>query len=435
MASCTGMRCDRSNLNMEKKMATVKVVSLDNARPAGQRKMPYKSIVLMAEQLNESPYILPGPKGYLSPSTMAAWQLCPHAVYQKQILRSVPNLPGLAMVFGNAQHEAVALGFEQYKAKGIMQLNDLLYTIKTYVAGELMKLIPADVWTSPTVFMGKVSDPGVRKLCEQAFLNRADMGPAEYESSKAMLTGLGDLSLVKGPFREMKKEDTNMQLFIDGVDKRMDDAVRLFEAYIEGQWYRNVCEPSEIIAIEEDRFAIINGIPVYFVADIVTERGVFDHKFTSASAISKRWESIPSDIQLWLYELVWNKPASLLLYAPPAKTSKAKARDLVVQMSRRDEKFRLLDDEYFLSLIDGIPRAIEDGYFEQRGKCFTGGCGACEAYEVCTTSTKDAPQLTVEHLSGLRRKTAKLDLKAIKAQFIAEAEEETGMDSGDFEEE
>lgn len=408
---------------------TVKVVKLDDLRIEGKRRVPYKSIVTMANHLNESGYVLPGPKGYLSPSTISKWNKCPSAVYYEQITNEALRLSSLALIFGSAQHEAMSVGWEEYRARGHMTLQSLLDAADFYLADELGKIPPEELWKDPKAF--NMTDP----TCIAGISQKLETGFIDLDQIMAIVSRMEPEQFnPKARFREIVVAKKTIAEFIDNINKRRDEMQRLFTAYCIGEEYRKVCLPEEVIAVEEDMFVVIDGIPIYFVADLVTKRGVYDHKFTSASQIEKRRGKVPSDIQLWIYELAYGLKGYFLLYAPPAKTSKAKERDLVTVLGRYDEGQRVLNDEDMLDSIAWIPRQISEGWFEKRGECFMGGCGECPAFEVCTAPSTDLKPLTVDTVVSLHKTgQKKLDLQGILDKLLKEAAEQTGF-TDDFEE-
>lgn len=410
----------------------VKVVKLDELRKAGEGRVPYKSIVSMADFLNDSGYILPGPKGYLSPSTIAKWNKCPAAVYYEQITNEAPRLSSMALVFGSAQHEASKVGWEHYRDHGCMVLQTMLDTADSYIGMEISRSFPEDLWNNHSKYQAVAGDPG----CINVILEKLETGYISFEGAMLILSKLepGEFN-PRNRFREIVVAKKSVAELIENIGKRRDEMQRLLTAFVIGEEYRKICEPSDIIAIEEDMFVVIDGIPLYFVADLVTKVGVFDHKFTSASQIEKRRGKVPSDIQLWLYELAYGIRGYFLLYAPPAKTSRAKERDLVTKLGRYDTGQRVLSDEDMLDMITMIPRQIGEGWFEKRGECFMGGCGECPAFEVCTAPSEELKPLTVDTVTTLHKTgQKKLDLEGIRDRLLKEAADETGIAS-DFEEE
>jgi len=415
-------------------MTTVRVIKLDDVRPEGERRIPYKAIYIMAESLNTSNYLLPGPKGYLSPSTISKWRLCPQSVYLEQIMKLVPRAAGLAMHFGQANHEAMAKGFEKYKAHGkFINISEAEEIIKQHLASNLLKALPEALFSDTGVCAALPES--VKQIAQEAILLKQTVGIVTFEQVKALLEVFDPEQLnEKFPYKEFTRQGKTMEKFLTDVDKRLADALRFFDKFIAEEQVSEFGAPKDILAIEEDIFVVIDGIPIYFIADLVTTKGVHDWKFTAAGNVEGKREAIPFDVQLWLYELVWHRPAYLEVCAPPAKTSKAKPRPVCVRMGRRDPGQRVLDDETFLENILTIPNNIENGIFEKRGVCFMGNCGACDAYEVCATRQEDIPMVTVDSIGKLTRKKVEFDSAAIKARNKKEAEEATGLECANYEE-
>ena len=132
---------------------SIVIVDLNKFREPGKRRIPYSKIILAAEHFNTSPYLLPGPTGYLSPSTIAKWHKCPHAVYHSKITKKSPFQPGLAMVFGNANHEGCAKLFEKYRDKQAIHTEDTFRVVDQYLASEFVKLIPKPVFENTAEFL------------------------------------------------------------------------------------------------------------------------------------------------------------------------------------------------------------------------------------------------------------------------------------------
>jgi len=345
---------------------SVKLVKLDHLREPGQRRVPYSAVQQMADHLNESMYPLPGPKGYLSPSTIMQWhQQCPHAIYITQILKQGIKARGLPAVFGQAQHSAIARGFELYRETGTMPLDPVLEVFHS----ELY-----DVFNTP-------SDIPWAELL-------AGKTPEEFDKAK---------------------------------EKKTADAIDLLSTYIRNQEYVKLCSPEEIESIEEDAFVVVNGIPIYFVADLVLTDRVIDWKFTSGSGLARLKSKVPFDIQLWVYEVAFGRRGELHVMIPPLKRPKAgePPRSIDTVLSRRDPNMRMINTADFVEMIESIPANIERGFFEKRGVTFNGGCVNCAGYEVCTASSENAePIAALSEEITLRRKSAQhvaIDIAAIKA--------------------
>jgi len=414
---------------MDKKVK-VKVIDLSSFRRPGERRIPYDKILLAAEHNNTSKYILPGPSGYLSPSTLVKWHKCPYSVYLSKITKTAPFHPGLAMVFGQANHEAMATVFEKYRDKQPILTEDIIQVSDQYLANQLVKLIPEPVFTDSEKFLkGRGgNDPVLRDALkifkDMKFMNIEDtlkiLGMFETE----------EFSDKGYQFSEFAVKGKPTEEFLQNIAKRRDESRRIFEKWLGEEGYKKFGKPKDILAIEEDIMVVINGIPIYFIADLVTTKRVFDYKFTAASQIEKRRGQIPSDLQLWLYELVYGRPGELVLFTPPAKkvTAKTKPRNIPEFMGRRDKGQLVWSDADFVDLVESVPRCIEQGFFEKRGQSFLGGCGDCEAYTICNQSYKKSASLSINEIGKMTLKSeqhVKLDVKARRDQLIKEAEDGT----------
>lgn len=329
----------------------VQLVKLDHVREEGERRVKFAAIQHIADYLNTSKYKLPGPKGYLSPSTIQKWTTtCPHALYITQILKEVKSYRSLPLIFGSAQHEAMAYAFEEYKSSGEVNLSRVLGVFHQYIQDELSKTEP--------LFK-------------------------EY---------------VKWEKLQTKSEEEFQADFDKSIQKRTEDAVATLTQYFELDTHKKLCTPDEIERIEEDAFAVVCGIPVYFVADLVLKDKVIDWKFTTNSAVSQRFSKVPADIQLWIYEMAYGKTGELHLLTPPLKRlpKDGKPRPPATVFTRRDPGQRLISSSDFIEMIEAIPRAIEKGYFEKRGVSYGGGCGDCECFEVCTQDSEIVGDITSE---------------------------------------
>lgn len=413
---------------MEKK-TTVKVVDLSGLREPGERRIPYNKIILAAEHNNTSKYMLPGPTGYLSPSTMTKWHKCPHSVYLSKITKTSPFHPGLAMVFGQANHEAMALLFEKYRDLQPIIVKDIVRASEQYLADVLIKLVPVPVFTASEKFLETV-DEANKVLFKEAIAVYKDMKFMNLDTVLKILSRFDtkEFSSEGYQFQEFAVKGKSTEEFMKDIVKRRDESYRIFEKWIGEEGYKKFGKPKDILAVEEDIIVVINGIPIYFIADLVTTKAVIDYKFTSSSQVERRRGTIPSDLQLWLYELVYGRPGQLALFTPPVKkvTAKTVSRALPELMGRRDKGQLVWPDSDFVDLIESIPRCIEEGYYEKRGQSFLGGCGDCEAYSVCTQSFKKSASLSINEIGKMNLVSSQhvqIDLKKRKEELIKEAED------------
>lgn len=317
----------------------LKRIDLDKVRKEGQRLTDRGAVVQAALTANETNYGVIGPGGYLSPSTIGAWDLCPRAVYYQKFTREVPRYAGLAMIFGQAFHAVMEETFYRYRERQ----NPVTYEIATDIADDFIR--------------------------------------SELEREGAL-------------FAEIELKGMTDEEFSKQVQKRTDDLFRTLAVFYQEDWVTKIApSPDDVVSVERDIMLSVNGIPIYMVLDLELQDKCWDFKYTASSMIDRRIGSLAGDAQLWAQEAVTQKPSGLLLVAPPPKTSRGKPRPLVTMAPRHQPGVRLLPDEDFAEHIEGIVQDINNYRFEARGKTFVGGCNTCAAYDVCTKESCEMPKL------------------------------------------
>jgi len=313
-------------------MVLIKRVSLENIREEGERLADRASVVKTAELLNTSQYDVIGPGGYLSPSTIGDWYLCPRRVYHQKFQRDVPRFRGLAMIFGQAFHSVMEETFRRYRDKANpVDAAEAMGIIDEYILVELQKPEPE-------------------------FAERVNSTEEEFQKA---------------------------------IEKRHGDIVRTIEKFFAEGWVEKIAPtPEDVISVERDVMITVDGIPIYMVLDLELKDRTWDFKYTSASMIERRRGAIAADVQLWAQEMAMGKESGLLLVTPPPKSKKPPKvpRDVVTCINRHSVP--LLADSEFVDRIEGVVRDINEYRFEARGKTFTGGCTSCPAHDMCTKETK-----------------------------------------------
>ena len=181
---------------------------------------------------------------------------------------------------------------------------------------------------------------------------------------------------------DIREKDGGVEAFQKDVGKYTDHIAATLNQYCVNREYDKL---GKVEGVEEEFMVLINGIPIYGFTDLVTEDSIIDFKFSTRDTSSLRIKSLPSDMQLFLYEMRFNKPGEFhLLTAPPKKTPK-EPKPLVRVLKKTD--YLTWPMYEFVETLEQICESIDQGYFPRRGLTYD-GCGDCQYKDDCLRPCK-----------------------------------------------
>jgi hypothetical protein len=304
---------------MEKREFTVKIIDLEPYRNLTVERLSRRMLTEIAEYANESRFLYPGPGGYLSASTISAFQRCPREVLYAKFEKLKPFRPSMTMIGGNATHKGLETIYKKLRVDPCAMIN----------RDEILSAANDD------------------------FMQRLD----------------------KEDLKD--REELTLDEFVKKADGLKDDIMRTLSAYIEFGEYLNV---GKVVGSEQEFMFTINGIPIYGFADLLTESAVIDFKFSQKNNTAMRQKSVPSDMQIFLYQLRFNKPGELHILVPPAKKATKTERELVNIIKYED--YPTWPASAFVDAIEDICTCIETGNFPRRGLSYD-GCTECLFADTC----------------------------------------------------
>lgn len=421
-------------------MIEISKVDISSLKKEGERRLSRTNIATVAKNISDrGNFLISGPGGYLSPSTIKNWMLCPHRVYLDKIEHAVPYVSALSAVFGSAYHEGMASTFDQYRLGNDIDRTVVYAAYDRSLATSLLNIFPKGIIynASPTAVSEFVAEVDMSVDAQRKFRDMVELGipmgsPIDIKDVLSIFeqTNMTKVCSMEGSTRIREFDGTDVPKLIKDIDKRKKDCEATLALYLDNKRYQDVGLPTDILGVEEDGFLDVGGVAVYYIADLVTSGGIYDHKYTTSAMIGKKAAAVPFDVQLWVYEMAYNRDAHLLLHCPPAKTERAKPRDLVTTVSRHNPDYPLLDDMSFVSAIWDIANCTIKGEFRKTGLSFLGGCGECAAHAACVAEGGSYCQINSEGVKTLHRKEAKpLNIKEIWEKALSSGDEDlSGLD-------
>lgn len=304
---------------MEKQEFTVKIIDLEPYKEGRTERLTKRMLMEIAEYANESRFLYPGPGGYLSASTISAFQRCPREVLYSKFEKLKPFRPSMTMIGGNATHK----GLETIYKKLILD------PYAPIIRDEILAAADDD-------FMKRLDNEDLKD-----------------------------------------REEMSMDEFVKKAEGLKDDIMRTLTAYIEFEEYKNV---GKVIGSEQEFMFTINGIPIYGFTDLLTEDSVIDFKFSQRNNVSMRQKSVPSDMQIFLYQVRFNKPGEVHVIVPPPKKATKGDRELVNII--KYSEYATWPAIAFVEAIEEICTSIETGHFPRRGLSYD-GCNDCQFKDTC----------------------------------------------------
>lgn len=162
----------------------------------------------------------------------------------------------------------------------------------------------------------------------------------------------------------------------DDIDWRDDDPGKVKDqGIILARLYHNkIAQSIEPLEVEERKQTDIAGIPFVFIADVVEEKRIIDHK-VKGRRFSE--DELKKDLQATAYSLIYNRP----LEFHQALKLKQPVID-IAQTSRTDS-----DYQFFKDLVLRVKQAIDTGIFYPNPTGWACSEQWCGYYKLCRGKT------------------------------------------------
>jgi CRISPR/Cas system-associated exonuclease Cas4 (RecB family) len=137
-----------------------------------------------------------------------------------------------------------------------------------------------------------------------------------------------------------------------------------------GIYHNKIAQSIEPLEVEEKKQADIEGIPFVFIADVVEEKRIIDHK-VKGRRFSE--DELKKDLQATAYSLIYNRPLEF------HQALKLKVPTIEIAPTARTEN----DYLFFRDLVSRVKRAIDTGIFYPNPTGWACSEQWCGYYKLC----------------------------------------------------